>query len=63
MAKGWAKIDNRGKYHFYKDDGGSLCGKYRVMFVPESAFENARDEHEENCKECMRRIAKYRLKS
>lgn len=54
---GWGNprpFDSRSKFHYYGEDGRSLCGRYgRIAGQPE--VEQGMDDHSDNCAECKRR--------
>jgi hypothetical protein len=58
--QGWGNpspFSRRSKFHYYGEDGRSLCGKWgRVAGLPE--VEEGMDDHADNCVECRRRKAK-----
>jgi len=37
--KGWALIGASRKFHYYRGDSRSACGKFLAMFAPADAFE------------------------
>ncbi len=57
--KGWAKLDNATKWHWFNSEMGntSLCGKYMVLRKP-AMLEEGIDDSPDNCKPCMKRLAK-----
>lgn len=56
---GWGNplpFDHRSKFHYYDEDGRSLCGKWaRVGISP--SVEEGMDDHSDNCAECKRKKA------
>lgn len=45
------------KFHYYGEDGRSLCGKWgRIAGQP--TVEEGMDDHRHNCADCKRRKAK-----
>ena len=54
MSKqGWHKLVNARKWHFFDEDGRSLCGKWLTFANPE-LFEDEQHDHPENCAACRR---------
>lgn len=57
---GWGNpqpFSGRSKFHYYDEDGRSLCHKWaRLGGQPE--VEEGMDDHSDNCAECKRRKAK-----
>lgn len=58
--QGWGNphpFSTRAKFHYYGEDGRSLCGKWgRVGDQPE--VEQGMDDHTDNCAACKRKLAK-----
>jgi hypothetical protein len=57
---GWGNprpFDTRSKFHFYAEDGRSLCGKW-ARFTGQPEVETGMDDHSDNCAKCKRRKAK-----
>ena len=52
---GWAAVFNVSrKWHYFKDDRRSLCGKFLSLG---SSFEKGNEGSRDNCAECRRRLA------
>ncbi|WIE81249.1 hypothetical protein [Curtobacterium sp. MCSS17_016] len=59
--KGWAKLAEARKYHFYGHDARSLCGRYLAMFAPADAFEahmGGFTPAPDDCSACMKKLEK-----
>lgn len=57
---GWGNpspFSARSKWHYFGEDGRSLCGKWG-RFAGQPQVEEGRDDHADNCAECKRRRAK-----
>ena len=61
-VEGWGDPEpfrSTSKYHFYKEDGRSLCGRYgRFCNLPELFDE--KDNSSANCAACRKKILKHR---
>jgi hypothetical protein len=60
--QGWGNPDprsSRSKFHFFKPDGMSLCGKWSNALGLIS-LEDGSDNHADNCGTCRKKIAAYR---
>ena len=57
-SEGWVKLFDAKKWHYFADNGKSLCGKWMVFTVPKDADQE--DDHSENCAECKRKLKKIR---
>lgn len=58
MPEGWGNpkpLDERSKWHYFEEDGRSLCGKYGFFT---GRLEEGSDESPDNCAECKRQLAK-----
>ena len=53
--RGWAKVANARKYHYFHEDKDlkSLCNRY-MCFIPEALADDKHD-HSENCKKSKRK--------
>lgn len=57
---GWGNpkpFSTRSKFHYYGEDGRSLCGKW-FRFAGQPEVEEGMDEHSDNCAECKRKKVK-----
>jgi hypothetical protein len=53
--EGWALPGFSRKWHYFRKDGPSLCGKVGFYF---GAREQGNDDSKDNCAECRKRKAK-----
>lgn len=57
--KGWERPINARKYHYYDEDGRSLCGKWFLMFG--SNFDPEFGEAgPDDCKACRAKVEKLK---
>lgn len=59
MKAGWNWITGAHKWHYFGEDGRSLCGKYLKLFGNDGS-EDSRDDHPDSCRACVRKVSKYR---
>jgi hypothetical protein len=60
-TEGWGYISNSRKWHYYTDDGRSLCRKF--MKFSKADLEQGGDGSPDNCVECRRRLADRKAKA
>lgn len=53
--EGWAWLINATKWHYFRTDGRSLCGRW--MLLSNNATERGNDNSPDNCKSCRRKRA------
>lgn len=63
MMRGWAKVGNSRKYHYFiieegKTGGTSLCGQWLLLNTNEEYLDDSKHDHEENCASCKRKRAR-----
>ncbi|MGW8431625.1 hypothetical protein ACWGJ9_11080 [Curtobacterium citreum] len=59
--KGWAKLADARKFHFYGADSRSLCGRYAAFAAPAEAFEPHQGGFTpapDDCSACMKKLEK-----
>jgi hypothetical protein len=54
IKEGWGYLQNVGsnKWHYFKDDGRSLCGRFMNL---SSRLEQGNDESPDNCAACRKK--------
>jgi len=60
IGKGWAYLINSRKWHFFDNEGRSLCRGWSDMFLTD--YEYGNDNSSSNCKACLKRLIKLREK-
>lgn len=58
MKAGWNWLLNARKWHYFHEDGRSLCGKWWMMGHNDDAKPEAEVREISRCAECKRRLAK-----
>jgi len=58
--EGWTWLSNSTKWHYFGQDGRSLCGKWFTFAL---AFETGMDEHPDNCKACVKKLQQRKVKT
>jgi hypothetical protein len=58
--EGWTWLINARKWHYFKDNSRSLCGRWLKMGNP--TLEQGNDKSPDNCKTCLRRLESIRAK-
>jgi hypothetical protein len=59
--KGWAKLADARKFHFYGPDSRSFCGRYLALGAPLEAFESHMGGFTpapDDCTACMKKLEK-----
>lgn len=58
---GWTRVDDEGKYHFFPEEGSSLCGKVDPPgpgpFNPNTGNASVEEAGPNDCLSCMRALA------
>jgi hypothetical protein len=57
--KGWALVGSSRKFHYYRGDSRSACGKYVALFVPDGAFTPHEDtfiQQSSDCATCWKKL-------
>jgi hypothetical protein len=57
--KGWGYLSNSPKWHYFDEDGRSLCGRY-ARFDGNMHSEDFNDTSSDNCAACRKKLAKIR---
>lgn len=52
---GWNYLDNATKWHYFKEDGRSLCGRWMILGNNEDALPK-RKQSKTNCVMCERKL-------
>ena len=60
MAQGWYYVMNSPKWHYFKDDTRSICGRWWVPALNEKSLEDDKDESPDNCKGCLKKVRTLR---
>lgn len=55
--EGWNWLINSPKWHYFKSDGVSLCGRW-IMFS--NTFEQGNDNSPDNCAACRKKLQKLK---
>ncbi|KKN21706.1 hypothetical protein LCGC14_0922460 [marine sediment metagenome] len=58
VKEGWTWLRNSPKWHCFID-GRSICKKFMLWINPE--LEQGKDDSPDNCKACMKALAKRKL--
>jgi hypothetical protein len=56
-TEGWAYLHNSPKWHYFTEDGKSLCGRWMTFG---NDREVGKDNSPDNCKACITKLQKRR---
>jgi hypothetical protein len=56
QLEGWSYLINATKWHYFKADGKSLCGRWLILG---GKREQGNDDSADNCKACRRKLDKH----
>jgi hypothetical protein len=57
--KGWALLGNSRKFHYYRADSRSACGKYLAFLAPDEAFttdDGTLTPNSDDCAGCWKKL-------
>jgi hypothetical protein len=54
---GWKKLDNATKWHFFNDDGRSLCGRWMTLG---RIGELGNDDSPDDCAACRKKVKRLK---
>jgi hypothetical protein len=56
MVEGWHWLENSSKWHYFGDDGRSLCGRWATFDKKPENFEQGADSSSDNCVACAKKL-------
>lgn len=59
MKEGWNWLRNSKKWHYFGEDGHSLCGRFMVFSNSDAKTGN--DNSPDNCKACIKKLQKRKV--